>query len=475
MILPAYKKKLSVTYKNAITGDIVKTLNDSFDDAANATIVLSEKFDTGNIYNSASKIWDFVRHKINYVRDPEGYQIIQLPQALIRRGLKVNGNKNGGDCKSMALLCSGLLYNLGAKNVRLRYAGYAGSDPTHVYCVFSHNGRDILVDPVIEKFDYEKPYKFKKDYKMEVMTLSGVGETYAEQLKKIKGRLTKGTTHYNLVEKELQRQMGIQLPTESINPIEQADYIQKLQRIANWHLKNKKTGILYQLVINEINNAKNGFVTGGIAGIGKFSIKKIVKGVKKVSFAPSRNAFLGLIAINVRGLATKISQMPSDKVKNIWIKFGGDYGKLMKVVNSGKAKKPLFGGKISGIGMDPATASALAAAAPILAAFVALFSKNKSTTFNEDGMPVIDPKTGQPLMEEDTSLWDRIKSSAPDLIEKGLNAVKGIVKISQKGDVEVADDVEITDKQPSTTFGIPKNLLIFGGIGIAALLLLKKK
>ena len=471
MKLPKYNKQLTVIHKNAITGHIIDTLNGSFEDAVKATKEFSKRFEAPTIYQSAFKVWYFIRNNINYVKDPIGMQIIQLPQALIKRGYKGNGNGKGGDCKSMSLCTAAIMYNLGAKNVRLRYAGYFGNEPTHVYAVISYNGRDIPIDPVIEKFDYEKPYKFKKDYTMEVYQLSGIGATYDEKLRAFKSKLRPGTIHFNLVSKEILKQEGKLLP-ESINPVQQSDYLAKLNRIKSLHEKTGKTGLLYKLVLNEINDVNNGIVYGGISGIGKISLRKVFKGVKKVSLAPSRNAFLGLVEANVKGLATKIKALPKSKVSNVWEKFGGNPDKLYKVVERGAKRKSIFG--VQGIGMEPATATAIAAAAPIVAAFIALFKSNKTPKLDENGLPVLDAK-GQPIMEESGSIWNKIKSAAPGLLEKGLNAARDIVKISDKGDVDLQENVEITDKQPTTFGGIPKNLLIFGGVGLAALLLLKRK
>lgn len=469
-MFPAYKKKLVLSQKNGITGDIITALNDSFPQSVKATKKLAERLDSGDIYDDANKVWSLIRHKINYVKDPDGVQVIQLPQALVARGLKVNGNKNGGDCKSMSLMAAGLLHNMGAKNVRLRYAGYFGEDPSHVYCVISVNGRDVPVDPVIDKFDYEKPYKFKKDYKMDVYQLSGIGDAYTDKLEKIKSKLPKGSIHFNLVNKEiLKASKGID--KVSINPIEAGSYLQKLEALKRKHIDSGKTGYLYKLVDAEIDRVKQGFVYGSISGIGKDSfLKKAFKSVEKVSLAPSRNAFLGLIEINVKGLATKLKGADRKKVSKLWEKFGGNPEKLYKSIDRGAQKKSLFG-----VGaVDPATGSALAASAPILAAFIALFKKEKTPKVDANGQPILDAN-GKPVMEETKGFWSKLKEMAPDLLSKGLKAARNVVQTTPQGEVEVNPNLQIVDAQPTSAAAIPQNLLIFGGIGLAALLILRKK
>lgn len=67
---------------------------------------------------------------------------------------------------------------------------------------------------------------------------------------------------------------------------------------------------------------------------------------KKIFLAPVRGAFLSLVALNVRGLATKLEksiQKGKDKTKAFWTKLGGDFDKLQKTVDKGSKKKALFG------------------------------------------------------------------------------------------------------------------------------------
>jgi hypothetical protein len=67
---------------------------------------------------------------------------------------------------------------------------------------------------------------------------------------------------------------------------------------------------------------------------------------KKIFLAPVRGAFLSLVALNVRGLATKLQKSMSKgdaDTKAFWKKLGGDFDKLKKNINTGAKKKALFG------------------------------------------------------------------------------------------------------------------------------------
>lgn len=479
-MLPPYNKQFTLAFKDAITGDIVNTLNSCFPAAVQSTKGIANKFDKGDILNSAAGIWSFVKNKINYVKDPDGLQIIQLPQATIRRALKIKGNTKGADCKSMSLLVSSLLHNLGAENVRLRYVSFRDNQiPTHVYTVFTIAGEDIPVDPVIDRFNYEKDYKFKKDYKMKIYTLSGI-DIPIQQLEKMKKLVKPGDIHYMLIDKALTRERGGRLEKLNLNPIEYNQYKSKLEQLIKAHQKAGKLGAFYQLVQEEYKDLINDQLTGSISGIGKISIKKIVRGAKKISLAPTRNAFLGLLDVNMFGLASKLAAASRSKVESLWKSFGGDPGKLYKVIDKAKNKKPILGKRtISGyddnsIGAGPGAAAVIAAAAPIVAAVLKMLQGEKGQpVFNEDGSPVIDPKTGKQLIGEDTTLLGKITNILPDLGSAAEKLGK-VVNISPSGDVTPDPEVEITDKQPVTT-GINKNLLIFGGAAILAAVLISRR
>lgn len=116
----------------------------------------------------------------------------------------------------------------------------------------------------------------------------------------------------------------------------------------------------------------------------KKDLKKGLDGVKMVGLAIPRNAFLLLVKINVRGLATRLKKLqeinPAD-LENTWVKkLGGDIAFLNQEIKVGSAKKPFLGSKVSGvdqIGTGGETVVAiLAAAAPILAIIIPLLKKN---------------------------------------------------------------------------------------------------
>lgn len=76
--------------------------------------------------------------------------------------------------------------------------------------------------------------------------------------------------------------------------------------------------------------------------------KGFFQGVKKIGLAAPRSAFRGLVALNVRGLATRLNKALSKdgkKVEDLWKRLGGKMDKLQQSINTGKNKKPLLGAK----------------------------------------------------------------------------------------------------------------------------------
>jgi hypothetical protein len=205
------------------------------------------------------------------------------------------------------------------------------------------------------------------------------------------------------------------------------------------------------------------------------------KGVPKVALAPGRGAFLGLVALNFRGLATRLDKAikkDSKKVQEFWNKLGGDFSKLKSNVEKNKGKTPLFG--ISGVikevytdssigtyedyylgtyedyylGLEPTTTAAAAAtASPILLALKKLLENLKIDDVVDAAGKVV------PLLKPDEAA-----ATAPiDPTGEGFEAV----------DAEPGS----SPKKPKGTGFAPSPLLI-GGIaaaGILVYLLTKKK
>jgi len=177
---------------------------------------------------------------------------------------------------------------------------------------------------------------------------------------------------------------------------------------------------------------------------------------KKIALAPGRGAFLLVLKANFRGLATRLSKAPGDKLAGFWGKLGGDKNKLFAAIKDGKDKKAFLGmGAPDEIGVEPVTAAA-ATSAPILIA-AAKFLKDLG----------IDPG----------DIVDAVKKIAPDVQPLGnFEAADPETDEAAILTKQTPGDFSTPGKQESATdTGFKINpLLIVGGLAAVYFLTQKK-
>jgi hypothetical protein len=125
--------------------------------------------------------------------------------------------------------------------------------------------------------------------------------------------------------------------------------------------------------------------------------EKLLYAQKKIALAIPRQAFLGMVALNYKGLATRYNAKTAEGKKQIedkWEKLGGEVGSFRGSVSTGENKKPLFiskkkraelyadmnkGAATSNfMNFDPATASMVASGTAILTAVLPVVVKAPS-------------------------------------------------------------------------------------------------
>ena len=162
---PDFKDNLKYSY--GINQNIIETINNSFNRSVKETKKIAPYFKGSTIKETCLNIYNFLRNKIKYEKDPDGYQFIKTPRRFL--------NDNTGDCKSFSLFAAGILKNLYPNNdVFLRYASYNNVKiPSHVYTIIKDKNFIYICDGVYNKALQQKPYKHKIDYKMKIYSLSG--------------------------------------------------------------------------------------------------------------------------------------------------------------------------------------------------------------------------------------------------------------------------------------------------------------
>lgn len=230
-----------------------------------------------------------------------------------------------GDCKHYSNFVNSIL-NVCGYDVVYRFTAYNNKpDFQHVYSYLPK--QNIIIDAVLPNFNEQKEYTKKKDIKiMSLYKLSGVDEIGKINFKKV------------------------------TNSVKNA-------------VKDTKGGL--KQVVNKIPD----------------TAKKLAQGTKTISLAIPRNAFLGLVKLNVNGFATKLKKLLDKKGEfegfEFWQKIGGNRTDLKNAVLSGAKKKAILSGVqeekdsfneifkgYSGevyVGAEPvSTTTALASATPVI-------------------------------------------------------------------------------------------------------------
>jgi hypothetical protein len=323
--LPVNNNKKIIS-ANQSTNDIIQAIIKQHISNRKDAKNIAKYFQADNTRDTAYNIFEFCKKNIPYkIESGFGQSVKTLGRILYDA-------KNGtgyNDCKAYATFAGNICEALRIPFV-YRFAGYKGNDLTHTYCVVNSGNQEIVIDPVLNYFDTEKPYKNKVDKKiMALYQVSGIPE---EQ----------GTT----------------------------------PNITDNFYDTRGTSVLSNYVAGD-------FIAGGDFVGGKLAdyLKKVksgvqagVQAVKTVSLTVPRNAFLLLVKENVFGFGTKINQLANKKGfagLEFWYKLGGDRTALTRIAKEGASKKRILGFEAemmtsSGtIGVDPVTAS-IATASPII-------------------------------------------------------------------------------------------------------------
>lgn len=380
-----------------------------------------------------------------------------------------------GDCKHFALFANNILEQCGYRPI-YRFAGYRNNvDLQHVYTYLPNT--NTALDAVLPSFDTEKTPTIKKDYSMALYQLSGVDdEVGAISFSKIKSNLQKATA---------------------------------------------KASQTVQKTVKQIPGAA----------------AKVAQTTKTISLAAPRTAFLGLVAMNVRGLASSLNALIAKKgVKDglsFWETFGGDVDLLKKAIVNGSAKKRIFGvveenaafnevyGGYSGdgvyIGEVVTAATAIATATPIIVKVTDLLKKaginpddvKKIADTAKEGTKKFKEITGKNVTDvifkkDAGKTSSKASISADDLKETDFKTAEKVVTaaVAQSTGTDISTIKEIQQtveneamqttalpepggkvtpaivEQPKPA--LPSNLftnrnLMFAGVAVAAYLILRKK
>lgn len=239
-------------------------------------------------------------------------------------------------------------------------------------------------------------------------------------------------------------------------------------------------------------------------------IKKVGQGVLKIVGSIPRNAFLGMVGLNLFNFAgnmwEKIQQGKWEEMAAKWKKLGGNPEKLRNTIEKGKGKTPSYNdqqqvtledGAING---EPVTAAAvIAAAAPIIAAMMAFIKKPEdqeklrtvlsatkaglSTFFPKlDLTPLgfLDRESGRELdfvidpSDDESGYYSPVKLPTKSELEN-LTGSGSMMQTLQQNPVPVSIGAGLVVYLLTNKKGQKKNFLIPALVGIGTYFLLKGK
>lgn len=123
--------------------------------------------------DTCQNIWNFLYHHIQYKLDERGLEQLRRPNRSWAE------RKTGIDCDCFSIFVSSILTNLQIPH-SFRITKYEKDSFQHVYVVVPIMGsaNEYIIDCVLSKFNYEKPYTDKKDFpmsldKINIAVLSG--------------------------------------------------------------------------------------------------------------------------------------------------------------------------------------------------------------------------------------------------------------------------------------------------------------
>ena len=165
-------------------GNVIETVEACIDIVANhyrEVEKLAQLLRADTLKNTCRNIFNFAYTYLQYQQDKKGTEQLRTPARSWLDGqirFKQQGDKKTGiDCDDYSIFCGSILKCLGI-DFRFRITKYDGkTNFQHIYVFVPAKGdseNEIIIDPVLSKFDYQKPYSYEKsNFGMTALQLAG--------------------------------------------------------------------------------------------------------------------------------------------------------------------------------------------------------------------------------------------------------------------------------------------------------------
>ncbi len=337
-LFPRSENDTSTIRKNANVYHTVDFIPKVVQETLDQTKQIAQRLKGSSVYETCKNIWHFVYQHINYKKDQEGYEQIRSPARAW------HDRQQGVDCDCYSVFLSSILTNLGIPHI-LRITKYHRDYFQHIYPVVltlprpSPKEREIVIDCVTDKFDYEVPFSEKKDYPMDLQYLNGFdGDGLAELNSIIERNMTMKPNHTELEGLFKKKKKKPATPSPEATPGSSATIPAPAPK--------KKKGF-FKKVLNVVNkvNPVTVLLRNGVLAAMKLNIKNVAKRLRWSYLSPDKIAAHGIDPVRFQKLVTT-----RQKLENIFYGAGGKPDNLRKAILGGKGNKDKA---VSGLGMLP--------------------------------------------------------------------------------------------------------------------------
>jgi len=177
--LPPFKGERILIKKHQGTTDIINEICEAHNFFQDDYDKIYDFFDTGDIYRTCKKIFDFEKQNLQYDAESGKDQSSKSPSAILQ---------TPADCKHYALFTSGILAAIqDNEHVKWDWFYCFASDKdvrdvSHVFVIVDDGKREIWIDPCLTNFDQRKKYLITKNEKpVSLYRISGVDDATTDQ------------------------------------------------------------------------------------------------------------------------------------------------------------------------------------------------------------------------------------------------------------------------------------------------------
>jgi len=152
------KNQLFMVTRYQTTDQIAAMIKKAIEQSKPAADYLAPNFG-GTQLNQCKQLYFFAKSLVPYKREPGGNQTAKTLQRIIQ-----DANKTGGDCKHYTTVICSIAKSLQIPiKMRLISQRINSKSPTHIYAVAIVDGKEIVIDPCMQKFMQQARYFYKKD------------------------------------------------------------------------------------------------------------------------------------------------------------------------------------------------------------------------------------------------------------------------------------------------------------------------